>query len=245
MKGDRGRRARRLRTRGGIGVQLAPAQDVDPAIETPSLDEILTSIDRMPDPGEWSNVSRIVMPMFIRARPHAFSAEQGELVTVEMPPGVTVGFGLDIGMAFAHVTRDLLSKWDRDLGTLVSQAMNNLRRRAAQLTPDYVIHEPSDSGYTMKGLQAPGGWASTLLLLPEDLERLFGCEPQVFIAPMRALLMSFPADVPRDTVAFFAQEFEGLDPAALRLEAFVLRDGRLTIEPLPRTDPAPEGSQIS
>jgi hypothetical protein len=234
-------RRTRLRTRGGKTVEIAHGAVLDPAIEMPSVEEALAALDRFGDLPDWNAVRRLVMPTFQRARQTAIP-DEGELVTVELPPGITVAFGIDMDVMVARVSRPLLESWDRDLGTLVSQAMDNLRRQARLLTSDYVIHERMDGGYVLKALQPPGGWGSSLLLLPAELERLFGDEPQVLTAPTRSLLMCFPADVDLPTITFLTEEFEALDPNALRLEAFELRGEDLTVLPLPRSDLASAGA---
>jgi hypothetical protein len=196
-KRRRGTNVGKLRTRNGQSVEVVHGPPLDPALQAPSMEEVLASVDRLTDPGNWEAAGPLVMPIFQRARPHVFAHDEGELVTVELPPGVNGGF------------------WNRP--------GNRLRPGQPE--------DARDDGYMMKALQPPGAWGSALLLLPDELERIFGSAPQIFIAPIRAMLPDF---VDRATVAFFADELESLDPNALHLEGFVLRDHSLAIEPLPR-----------
>ena len=76
------------------------------------------------------------------------------------------------------------------------------------------------------------GSASTFVLLPAALERIFGTEPQLFIAPMRDLLVSLPANVDRGFAGWLHEEFAALDPNCLAPIGFDFRAGRVTLEPL-------------
>ena len=82
--------------------------------------------------------------------------------------------------------------------------------------------------------QSRDGWASTAVLVPEAIERLFGPEPALLIAPSRDLLVRLPADVDLAFATWLAEEFEADDPNALRLEAFEWRDDTVRCRPLLR-----------
>ena len=81
-------------------------------------------------------------------------------------------------------------------------------------------------------LQSGVGCASALVLVPDELERIFGSERQCLIAPMRDLLISMPADADRELVGWLNDEFASMDPNGLALDAFVLEDGTLRYEAL-------------
>ena len=85
-------------------------------------------IDRMDDRGfGWDDVVDDVMPIFERARP--FSVEVDPPVRTIVPPGVTIGFGVDLGLAFARVSVVHLAGWPVDLSSLAYRALRNLRMR--------------------------------------------------------------------------------------------------------------------
>jgi hypothetical protein len=87
-------------------------------------------------------------------------------------------------------------------------------------------------------LQSGVGCASALLLVPDELVRIFGSEPQCLIAPMRDLLVSLPPDTDRTFVAWLNEEFSEMDPNGLALDAFGLEDGVLRYEALATRDAA-------
>ena len=78
------------------------------------------------------------------------------------------------------------------------------------------------------------GWASTAVLLPHAMARLFGPGPNMFIAPWRDLLIRLPAEVDLSFATWLTEELEAEDPNALRLEAFEWRDGEVRCRPLLR-----------
>ena len=55
--------------------------------------------------------------------------------TCAVPPGVWTGFGIDVGPAWAHVSRDIIDRWGVDEATLLGTALENLRRRAIDEPP--------------------------------------------------------------------------------------------------------------
>jgi hypothetical protein len=139
---------------------------------------------------------------------------------VTLPPGIPVGFGIDIGPAFLVVGETLLATWQIDAADLVATALGNLRTRLREVRPrDLVAQEIGD--VPVRVLQSGLGCASALVLVPDELERVFGAGPQLLLAPMRDLLLSMPPDVDRRFARWLQDEFSEMDPNGLELDAFV------------------------
>ncbi len=179
----------------------------------------------------WEDVAADVLPVFERARPFTYEVEPPAHAVV--PPGVTVGFGVDLGLAFARVGAAQLDDWPVDLAELTERALRNLRRRARQARGYDLVREPI-GGVPTVAFQSRDGWASTAVLVPEAIERLFGPRPALLITPSRDLLVRLPDDVDLAFATWLAEEFEADDPNALRLEAFEWRDGSVRCRPLLR-----------
>jgi hypothetical protein len=195
----------------------------------PRIQALLGRID---DHGlTWRDIAGDVLPVFERARPFTYDVEPPAHAVV--PPGVTIGFGVDLGLAFARVGTAQLDEWPVDLAGLTERALRNLRRRARQARDYDLIREPI-GGTTTVAFQSRDGWASTAILVPEAIDRLFGPRPALFIAPSRDLLLGLPDDVDIGFATWLAEEFEAEDPNALRLEAFEWRDGTIRCRPLAR-----------
>src|SRR4051812_10621211 len=94
----------------------------------PHVRTLLGRIDR--DGLTWEDVADDILPVFERARPFPFG--KGPPTHAIVPPGVTVGFGVDLGLAFARVGPAQLEDWPVDLAGLTERALRNLRRRAKQ-----------------------------------------------------------------------------------------------------------------
>jgi hypothetical protein len=195
----------------------------------PRIRAILGRID---DHGfAWEDLADDILPIFERARPFAHDVEQPLQAVV--PPGVTVGFGVDAGPAFLRVAAAHLADWPVDLAGLTERALHNLRRRARRAR-DYDLVAAPVGGVPTVVFQSREGWASTAVLVPEAVERLFGPDPALFVAPARDLLVGLPIDVDPTFATWLTEEFEATDPNALRLEAFEWRDGVLRCRPLRR-----------
>jgi hypothetical protein len=179
----------------------------------------------------WEDVAGDILPVFERARPFTYEVEPPAHAVV--PPGVTVGFGVDLGLAFARVGAAQLEGWPVDLAELTERALRNLRRRARHARDYDLVREPI-GGFPTVAFQSRDGWASTAVLVPEAIERLFGADPALLIAPSRDLLVRLPDDVDLAFATWLAEEFEADDPNALRLEAFEWRDGTVRCRPLLR-----------
>jgi len=193
---------------------------------------ISTLLGRIDDRGlAWDDVADDILPIFERARPFGYEVEPPAHAIV--PPGVTVGFGVDLGLAFARVAAAHLEAWPVDLADVAERALKNLRRRARRARDYDLVREPV-GGVPTVAFQSRDGWASTVILVPEAIERLFGSAPALFVAPSRDLLVGLPVDVDPGFATWLTEEFEATDPNALRLEAFEWRDGTVRCRPLAR-----------
>jgi hypothetical protein len=166
--------------------------------------------------------------MLPRLRPFPPGAD--DPVRVMLPPGILVAFGLDIGPALVQIGPGLLDSWGVDRDELVSAALANVRRLAGRCDRDLVVRSPIGET-AVAALQTNEGIAASLLLVPDRLERFFGPEPGLFLAPMRDLLLRLPPDTDPLEAAWIANEFEAIDPNALHLGGFAW-DGRLEVRPV-------------
>ncbi len=201
----------------------------------PALPDDRFAADLLGDIGRhgfaWDDVADEILPVFERARPFPF--EMGPAARAIVPPGVTIGFGVDLGLAFARVAAAHLEGWPVDLTGLTDRALRNLRKRTRHAR-DYDLVEGPVGGVPTVAFQSRDGWASTAILVPDAIERLFGRRPALFIAPSRDLLVGLPLDVDLEFATWLAEEFEASDPNALRLEAFEWRAGAIGCRPLLR-----------
>ena len=72
----------------------------------------------------WEDVAADVLPVFERARPFSYPVDPPALIV--LPPGVTVGFGVDAGPAFVRIATPHLAAWPVDLAGLADQYSSNL-----------------------------------------------------------------------------------------------------------------------
>ncbi len=219
------RRRRRLEER-----KRYQTVQIGPNLLLASPEAVGRAIAALPEDLDWSILAEDVVPLFGRRRPLPVDAPAP--IQVVLPPGLSVGFGVDIGPAFITITESLLARWGIDRAELVHRALANVESRARLLDPSEVHHAEVFDDLWIAILTARILPASALLLLPHELERLFGPEERLFIAPMRDLLIGFPADVDPLTAASIRDILAEHDPNALALEGVRLRDGRLTCEVL-------------
>jgi hypothetical protein len=179
----------------------------------------------------WDAVADDILPVFERARPFSFNVDPPALTA--LPPGVSVGFGVDAGPAFMRVSTKHLVGWNVDIQTLATRALENLAGRARRLHARDVRLGQID-GIEVDLFESGDGWASTAVLLPDAIGRLFGPAPSMFIAPWRDLLVRLPVDVDLAFATWLTEELESEDPNALRLEGFEWRDGEMRCRPLLR-----------
>jgi hypothetical protein len=112
-------------------------------------------------------------------------------------------------------------------------ALANLRRAVGTWTGRVV--EERYEGVLVRSLEGWPPWAVSVLLLPDELQRLFGPDDQLFVAPYACNLVALPADVDRDLAADLVDMFGTINPQSLLrgLPAFLLRSGVLSTEELP------------
>lgn len=169
----------------------------------------------------WSEVRRLLMPVL--ARVHQPIAPGVRLVRVHLPPGLWVGFGLDLGPAFTHVGVSELERWGIDEATLVATALANLERRAEK---EIEVASMVLDGLQMTAVQA-SGWGSSVLLSPSILARCIGPGPSLVFAPVRNIVFGVPEDARVETII---RVWDGLatdDPTELDGEVYRFAGGRL------------------
>src|SRR3954452_1171479 len=177
-------------------------------------DAVLRAMGGLPPDLEWASMAASVIPILPRRRPMPPLAGEpfrvtpprrrrrptppppGEPFRVTLPPGIPTGFGIDIGPAFLVVGQSLLATWPVGAAELVATALDNLRARMRTVRPRDLVRQPID-GVPVRILQSGAGCASGLVLVEDELRRIFGTDPQCFIAPLRDILMSMPLDVDR------------------------------------------------
>jgi hypothetical protein len=219
------RRAKRRRKAG----KTYRTVDIGSGMEQASPDAVLRAMGELPQDLGWGVMAPNVIPILPRRRP--MPPQAGEPFRVTLPPGIPTGFGIDIGPAFLVVGESLLSSWAIGPADLVATALDNLRARLRGVRPRDLMGQTLD-GVPVRVLQSGVGCASALVLVPDELRRIFGETPQCFIAPMRDILISMPADADRAFVAWINEEFSEMDPNGLALDAFVLEGGDLRYEAL-------------
>lgn len=203
---------------------------VNDHIDAAAIEDVLRAVQRFADVVDWPTLAPNVVPLFPRRRP---TPVPGQPLQVLLPPGIMTGFGVDAGPAVMHVGVESLAGWGVDVVEVTARALENVRLRSAPLRPrDLVAH--GVGGVAIRALQSGQGIASTLLLVPDELRRIFGERPQTFVAPMRDLLVSVGGDVDPEYFDWLNEEFALLDPNALALDAFALEDGELRLRPLAR-----------
>ncbi len=224
---DRAKRRERRRHRAGKDYET---DDLGNGVLVATTEEVMRAMGSLPRDLEWTELAPSVIPVLPRRR--AFPPIAGEPFRVTLPPGIPTGFGIDIGPAFLVVGEQMLAGWDVGPADLVARALANLRDRLRPVRPRDVFAQPLE-GVPIRVLQTGVGCASAMVLLPDELRRVFGDGPQCLVAPMRDLLISMPADVDRRFAAWLTDEFASMDPNGLALDAFVQDGEELRYERLP------------
>jgi hypothetical protein len=195
-----------------------------------TLARIEDGLRRAGPESSWPDVRDLVVPVLARARQPV--APGAKLVRVYRPPGLWVGFGVDLGPVFTHVSTADIARWRVDEAKLLATALTNLDRLSGG--DDVEVASLVLDGVVATLVQA-SGWGSSLLLLPERLRELAGPEPQLVIAPVRNAIVAFPLDAPAEVVQLTWLTLAQDDPTELDGDIYRLAEGRL--EPLRANPP--------
>jgi hypothetical protein len=200
-----------------------------PDVVSPTVEDVKAALETMPEELTWEVIAPEVIPLFQRVRP--YHPSMPDQLRIVVPPGLTVGFGVDIGPAFITVSPDMAEGWGVPTDEILGRALANLEARMARVRPRDV-HDGTIGDMPVRFLQSPTGSASTYVLVPDALARILGRHRQLVLAPMRNLLISLPITADRDFAAWLFDEIASQDPNCLAPTAFVIGNGQLALEPL-------------
>ena len=160
---------------------------------------------------------------------------------MHVEPGVDVAFAIEADVVHIRIDQTELDRWDKRVEELMPVALANLRRAVGTWNGN-VIDDQYEC-FSVRTLEGWPHWAVSLLLLPDELQRIFGSADQLFVAPYACNLVALPVDVDRDVAADLVDMYGTINPRSLLrgLPAFVLRDGTLSIEELPGWPERPAG----
>jgi len=211
--------------------RYVPGPEVGPGVVSATLEELTRALSAVNPELEWTTASRDVIPVMPRIRP--LPAGFPEPLRVVVEPGVAVGYGIDIGPAFMGISADLVRSWDIPVAEVQARALANTIDRASRIDAATIVDGSLD-GTPTRWLQTGQSIGSVLVLVPDELRRLFGAEPRFFITPMRDLIIALPAEVDRELAAWLWLEVASADPNCLgpigyRFDGYVVRP-----EPLDR-----------
>ena len=207
--------------------------EIDVAFRRPNLGlalEILRqeraaakAIRRMPKPVPWDWARPRLVPLLAGPR---IDPEGESLVRTVEGLGIAVTFGIDLGAAIPLVDEAVAHRWECSPEQIRDAAVANLRRWSARLERT-VVRTATMSGYRIRLIDRRPGWASSIVLVPDELRRLFGDHDQVLAAPRRDTLLSFPPDIPGRLAGEIVVDFEMGASDPLLLDPFGLEDGVL------------------
>ena len=120
--------------------------------------------------------------------------------SLTMPPGVDVTFAIEADPLLITIDQARLDAWDMTLAGVSRAALTNLLRVAGTWEGE-VYEDRSYPDAPARMLSRWPHWAVSLVLLPDQLMRLFGSHDQLFIAPYHCNLISLPIGVDRDVAA--------------------------------------------
>jgi hypothetical protein len=198
----------------------------DDLVAVADVTEVMAAIEALDLEAPWQEAAPNLRPALPRRRPLPPGTE--DLPSLVYPPGIPAVLGLDIGPAMLFVRHEQLAHWGVSADHGFRRALANVRERIGRRRRFALIHE-GICGEPATAFQSREGWASTLLLLPEELCRVLGERDGLILAPMRDLIIRLPLDADPVLVAFILEEFAAADMNALDLPPFRLVDGGLAI----------------
>ena len=165
---------------------------------------------------------RLALP---RRRP--LPSGMDDLASQVYPPGIRTLLTLDIGPALLFVRQDQLGAWGISADRGFQRAIRNARNRVRLRRHFALLHERI-RGVPAVAFQSREGWASALLLGPDELCHVLGERDGLILAPMRDLIIRLPPDADPTLALRILDEFAAADINALDLPPFRLVDGQLS-----------------
>ena len=196
----------------------------EPLIETASVTDVLAAIESADLEAPWEEMApnlRVALP-----RRRELPVPVKDLPTHVYPPGIETVLGLDIGPAMLFVPHEQLARWEVSADEAFDRALDNVREQVAGRRQFALVHERIADVPTL-AFQSRDGWASQLLLLPDELARVLGDRNGLILAPMRDLVIRLPLDVEREFASWLLEEFAEVDMNALDIPPLALVDGQL------------------
>jgi hypothetical protein len=207
----------------------------EPLVTTADVNEVMAAIEAVDLAAPWEEVAPRLRPALPRRRP--LPPGTGDLPSQEFGPGIRTTLGLDIGPAMLFVGHEQLAGWGVSAERAFRRALSNIRVRVHLRQQFALLHEEI-LGEPTVAFQSREGWASALLLLPDELTRVLGQRDGLVLAPMRDLVLLMPLDAEPELAHLILEEFAEADMNALDLPLFARVDGRLSkavgaYEPMP------------
>lgn len=196
----------------------------DSVVTVADVEEVIAAIESADLEAPWEEAAprlRLTLP---RRRP--LPPGISEPVSQAFAPGIRAGLGLDIGPAILFVCGEQLDRWGVSAEDAFRRAVSNVRVRVRRRKRFALIHE-AICGVPTLGFQSREGWASSLLVLPDELVRVLGRREGIVLAPMRDLVLLMPLDADAELAYWVLEEFAQADPNALDLPLFALLCGKL------------------
>ncbi len=197
----------------------------EPLVTTASVTDVLAAIESADLEAPWEEMAPKLCVALPRRR--ALPVDPDELPMQVYPPGLETVLGLDIGPAMLFVPPEQLAKWEVSPDEAFERALDNVRERVGSRRQFALVHERIADVPTL-AFQSREGWASQLLLLPDELVRVLGHRNGLILAPMRDLIIRLPLDVEREFAHWLLEEFADVDMNALDVPPLALVDGHLT-----------------
>jgi hypothetical protein len=207
----------------------------DGLVETATVEEVLDAVEAFDLQAPWDDVAPFLRLVLPRRRP--LPRMTGPLATRTYPPGIRVGLALDVGPAMLFVGDEQLAGWGVTADSAFVRAEADLRARVASRRQFGLIQEPI-AGVPTISFQSREGWASCLVLMPDELCRVLGERTGLILAPMRDVIMWMPLTAEPALAEWTLEEFAQADMNALDLPVLTLVDGRLTMAPAVQAPPA-------
>ncbi|MBA3627815.1 MAG: hypothetical protein H0W60_08780 [Chloroflexi bacterium] len=192
-----------------------------------TVEELLDAIEHVDLERPWPQIGEFLLPVLQRRR--ALPPGGDRPLKKRYPPGIEVGFGVDIGPAFMHVTDTLLDGWGVTDTEVADRALANLRSLAAARGMHALFCDSVD-GVPTRAFQSREGWASALVLLPDEFGRRFGEDPALVLVPMRDVVFTLPIGADRELAAWFLDELRSMDPNALEVPLLAWTGGQFRLD---------------